>query len=240
MVRDAMNGCPDDFSVYKAGQGPHGNGGIFEDGRPIRNMNDEIIDLRDGVQRDAAQRAGIFTRLRNLIAPGTGRPTSLTAPGNDVNRTDASQLMRAARQVAKLTNNAMLSREKLANDWENAYAYVNGSSVAETSKWFDFVNSTFKRLVNDRADFHKFVAYNFADPGKSVMNNRIVKEFELMPTKIRGQFQIYDRQRQDLLLSVRPIAERLGMDAEQLAATMGHYATARHMGERNTLLLNRW
>lgn len=235
-----MNGCPDDFSVYKAGQGPHGNGGIFEDGRPIRNMNDEIIDLRDGVQRDAAQRAGIFTRLRNLIAPGTGRPTSLTVPGNDVNRTDASQLMRAARQVAKLTNNAMLSREKLANDWENAYAYVNGSSVAETSKWFDFVNSTFKRLVNDRADFHKFVAYNFADPGKSVMNNRIVKEFELMPTKIRGQFQIYDRQRQDLLLSVRPIAERLGMDAEQLAATMGHYATARHMGERNTLLLNRW
>ena len=69
MVRDAMNGCPDDFSVYKAGQGPHGNGGIFEDGRPIRNMNDEIIDLRDGVQRDAAQRAGIFTRLRNHHTP---------------------------------------------------------------------------------------------------------------------------------------------------------------------------
>lgn len=232
-----MNNCPNDSEVFVAAQGPHGNGGRSEDARPNRNAFEEADAAKDARQREEAARTNTIQRINDTISPNSDP----TPPGNAANATDAASLRRGARHLSKLIDDAAAGTQNLFDEFERAYAFASESTVGETSKWFDIVNSMFGRFANDRAAFYKFVATYFrGDPNQSIMGNRIIKNFELMQSKIVGAKQGYERMHSDILKTVTPIAKRVGMDAESLAAYIGHYANARHMPERNAHILAQW
>ncbi len=225
--------CPNDADLYTGITRPHGNGGMFENGRTDANP---ILEGREWLNKQVRETAN-----QAEWAKSVSRSIDIdTIPGQPLNGGERQQVSSGARQLAELYDRALSSVGKRIIELEEAIRKISGSTVSEASKWLDFTNTVSRLFAWKDAVFNRFALTNFGMEGRSILDNRLVSAFQSVEPVTQGQYQKYLNITENYARKWDAVAKRLGFDTKDLLEAAGYYANGQHAPEVNTLLLQRW
>lgn len=179
--------------------------------------------------------------LRQTFIDEIGGVIPSNESGPPLSRADQAIALSASKNIVQLTETASRAYGEVPDIINNRIDALSRTGSAESNWWLTAQSWLTDKLMDSAGKFTEWAHLNFPEFGKSLTDNSIVQALQLMRPKIHAEHNSFVQSIRDNYFNpCREIADRLGMDAQDVAIMLGDGAIYRHTEEANAEAIRRW
>lgn len=223
--------CASEGDIYNVVNSGNGAGVPTE-------MHEQVYSNTKRLQINAAleqaERERIAAEFENL---GNGEGA---APIAEPTAGEARQVNAVAKRITReLEEAAQRGVGVKAQEYAEMEHLFNGTSQASQTWWSNLTNIIAGKFVNARQDINTWFDTYFRLPGQQ-FQSELVRIWNNTDALIRGQALTFDQRKTALHKAMKPVANRLGLNTDELWRDVADWRMYRHTPERNAETLRRW
>ena len=167
-------------------------------------------------------------------------------PSNGVDSTaaelkDISGMAGRIRTTQDMINQAQNSTARIMQRFADLKSTLDGTTAGVASGWLNVCTAVKKVLGDSTAVFDDWVLRNFVDKTRDVQSQRLIQAKNLSTAKRRSLSNQYMNKLGEVAAQVgKPIADRLGLEVEEVMKLLGDAANATYAPEGNARLRAKW
>lgn len=196
-----------------------------------RSEADAVRAGRAAIDADEASRAESADAIVSAIGPDSA-----------VRSTAAEQadIVATARGVVSkqdLLLQAQNSADRVAERFSDLVHQYDGTTAGVQSSWLGVNTAVKTALVDEAAAFDDWVLRNFVNPNLDTQSQLLIKSKNMSIARIRALANQYMASIGEMAKNIgEPIADRLGMNTEDVMRILGHAVNAKYAPEGNARL----